>query len=310
MKKSELYLINGFLGAGKTTFLKALLDIIFDKKVGIIENEFGKEGIDGILLKREGYQVSEINNGSIFCVCRSDMFIDALLDLYDRGIDIIIVESSGLADPTEMPEILGIIKKIRGDLFKYKGSITIVDAVNFHKVLDTAIVVKNQIISADIVYINKIDLISKEKLPEIEGLIHSINPNTKIIQTTFGKIEQPEIVLSLNHSFDQDEDIYRVKIINNQKISLIIDGDYDKTIFINWLKEIAPFTHRIKGFVRLNKDMYFVDTVNEDVKFYNIDQCESTKIVLVILGNGKKSLKRIIQSSWKQYFHTEYILEY
>lgn len=308
MKKKELYLLSGFLGAGKTTFLRSLLDIFSGKKVGIIENEFGQESIDGIILKREGFQVAEISNGSIFCACRSDLFIDALIDCYSRDLEIIIVESSGLADPTEMPEILQTIKKIKGDIFEYKGNIAIVDAVNFHKVLNTAVVVKNQIMSADLILVNKIDQVFKEKLPEIEEKIRSINEKPKVLYTTFGKIDDPRIILNLSQSFDQYEDVFRVKTINNQKAMLEIDERYSENIFLNWLKEISPFTYRIKGFVRLNGQIYEVDSVSEDIKFFPSSLMDHKKLALVILGNKQKSLKKMIPLTWKSCLNRNFII--
>ena len=95
---SKLYLITGFLGAGKTTFLKNFINELSDYRLHLIINEFGKEGVDGELLRELGTALDEINNGSIFCSCRLDKFEEVLEKALSEKPDIIIVEASGLSE--------------------------------------------------------------------------------------------------------------------------------------------------------------------------------------------------------------------
>ena len=94
---SRLYLITGFLGAGKTTFLKQFMKQFSSERMHIIVNEFGKE---------LGIALDEINNGSIFCSCRLDKFENVLQQVLQEKPDVIIVEASGLSDPTNVKKIL------------------------------------------------------------------------------------------------------------------------------------------------------------------------------------------------------------
>ena len=103
---SRLYLITGFLGAGKTTFLKQFMKQFSSERMHIIVNEFGKEGIDGELLSELGIALDEINNGSIFCSCRLDKFENVLQQVLQEKPDVIIVEASGLSDPTNVKKII------------------------------------------------------------------------------------------------------------------------------------------------------------------------------------------------------------
>lgn len=103
---SRLYLITGFLGAGKTIFLKQFMKQFSSERMHIIVNEFGKEGIDGELLSELGIALDEINNGSIFCSCRLDKFENVLQQVLQEKPDVIIVEASGLSDPTNVKKIL------------------------------------------------------------------------------------------------------------------------------------------------------------------------------------------------------------
>ena len=97
---SKLYLITGFLGAGKTTFLKRFLDLFAGQKIQLIINEFGQEGVDGTLLSGLGAYLQEISGGSVFCSCRLDQFESVLRSSVDLHPDVILVEASGLSDPT------------------------------------------------------------------------------------------------------------------------------------------------------------------------------------------------------------------
>lgn len=137
---SRLYLITGFLGAGKTTFLKQFMKQFSSERMHIIVNEFGKEGIDGELLSELGIALDEINNGSIFCSCRLDKFKNVLQQVLQEKPDVIIVEASGLSDPTNVKKILNQREKFPG--LEYMGCVCLLDARQFPKVYETAVVVK------------------------------------------------------------------------------------------------------------------------------------------------------------------------
>ena len=89
---TKLYLITGFLGAGKTTFLHQFVRLFPDRRTAIVVNEFGKQGVDGTLLEDLDIKMEEINNGSIFCACKIEQFEDALLRLQQENFDVIFVD--------------------------------------------------------------------------------------------------------------------------------------------------------------------------------------------------------------------------
>lgn len=113
----KLYLLTGFLGAGKTTMLLSLLNGggVAGKKIGVIQNEFGKLSIDGALLQRGDIEMQEISNGSIFCSCLKLQFVSALAEMSKQGLDMLFVESSGLADPSNLEEILAAVEVLCAD---------------------------------------------------------------------------------------------------------------------------------------------------------------------------------------------------
>ena len=125
--KTGLYVFTGFLGAGKTTILLRLLDILKDKRVGIIQNEFGKLSIDGEILRNDDIKMVEINRGSIFCSCLRLSFVQALADMAAYKFDYLFIESSGLGDPSNVEEILDAASHLCGDAYELQGVICLVD---------------------------------------------------------------------------------------------------------------------------------------------------------------------------------------
>ncbi|MDA3845222.1 MAG: hypothetical protein PF505_01595 [Vallitaleaceae bacterium] len=111
---TNIYLITGFLGAGKTTFLnERLLDS--HGKTGVLMNEFGKVSMDSIIVKDLTGEFIELKNGSIFCSCLKEHFIEGLKKLILMDLDDLYIESSGLADPSDMGKILSVIEAEIGD---------------------------------------------------------------------------------------------------------------------------------------------------------------------------------------------------
>lgn len=298
----KLYVITGFLGAGKTTLMQELINLFSDKKLAVIVNEFGQKGIDGTLLSREGIEISEINNGSIFCVCRKDLFVEALVKAQKLDVDILLVETSGLSDPSGMNEMLDIVKKLTEENYDYRGTIAVVDASNILQLMDTAIAVKQQIVSSHFILINKIDLVEGEKLQHIEEALRSLNSKAVIRRTTFSKIENsiwPDLINTSN-AMDVSTLVKR-KIIGSQKILIKMNKTYSKKDIERWISDFYQDIYRIKGFINLGEGWHYVDGTGEEISIspIHISQNES---FLVVLGSGQVTIKEIIKKSWSKYF--------
>ena len=102
----KLVMLTGFLGSGKTTLLQKLIDEYADRKIGVLINEFGAVSVDSEIIDDKGVQMTELSNGSIFCACLKDQFVDALVKLSGRDLEYLFIEASGLADPANMVELL------------------------------------------------------------------------------------------------------------------------------------------------------------------------------------------------------------
>ena len=111
--KKELYLLTGFLGSGKTSLLLHLLNRVQDRKIGIIQNEFGKLSIDGEILRRGGFTMVEINRGSIFCSCLKLNFVQALAELGQMELDTVFVDDTTLV---ALPGLVLMLTCVAGPL--------------------------------------------------------------------------------------------------------------------------------------------------------------------------------------------------
>ena len=108
MEHTKLFVLTGFLGAGKTTFLKRILCNWEGKKIGVIQNDLGKVNIDGELIEKDGLELREISQGSIYCSCRKLDFVKALAELAQRELQYVLVESSGIGDPSNVEKKAGL----------------------------------------------------------------------------------------------------------------------------------------------------------------------------------------------------------
>lgn len=301
MSKKSVYLLTGFLGSGKTSLLKELLKIFPPRKVAIVVNEFGKAGVDGTLLSDAGYQVTEIDNGSIFCSCQLPAFERALAHLQDLEIDAIVVEASGLSDPTHVKRILEM-PDFR-DKLAYAGTICLVDAKRFHKYVSTALVSEKQVMISDSFVINKADLVTDEELQVAVDKLLSLRPDADYRITSFGRIDR-EIFDRLDEALAKRVDepseekafVAPRKDLSLRKLALKIDGSQTKADLESLLEDFAHQTFRIKGFVQLADGGWLVDSVGELVHVEPYLEAGDEN-VLNILYNSSLSAKDAIQKA-------------
>lgn len=291
----KMYLITGFLGAGKTTLIKNILQALHGQKIYLIVNEFGKEGIDGALLQELGAAIDEISNGSIFCVCRLDKFEASLEEAVREQPDIILVETSGLADPTNIRKIMA---QEQFSAIDYRGGICLVDAPRFAKVVDTALVVKKQLSISSLALINKTDRASVEQVEFARQTILSVNPQAEIVLTSYGQI-QPELIFNLRQK-EYDEEASAARDITLQKYLLTISEQTAPRQLEGLLKLIADDSYRIKGFVRIGGQLQLVDCVGSSVVVspYNGPAAGELNKIVVLAGKGmptRKSIKHAMQ---------------
>ncbi|WP_425441200.1 CobW family GTP-binding protein, partial [Rubrimonas cliftonensis] len=235
--------LTGFLGAGKTTLLNRILTERHGKRYAVIVNEFGETGIDNDLVVNADEEVFEMNNGCICCTVRGDLIriLGGLMKRADR-LDAIIVETTGLADPAPVAQTFFVDQEV-AERTRLDAIVTVADAVHLAGQLGEHHEAEEQIAFADVVLLNKTDLVGDADLSGVEARIRRINPYAKIIRTA--RCDTPlDAVLGLNafslervlavepdfltsdHDHEHDEDV--------TSLSLTSDAPLDLAAFQTW----------------------------------------------------------------------------
>ncbi len=295
METIPIYLLTGFLGAGKTTTLNHLLTLDFFKKreLVVIINEFGTIGIDGPRVNRSEtrHKLFEINRGSLFCTCTEKDFLKILLEMKEKiRPDAIIIEASGIAETGDINRL--IIDSGLSDFFEIHCNICVVDATNFIKLLPMVKSVRSQVVFADSVVINKCDLIDEKELKVLKKVIQSINPKIPIDNTVKGNINSM-LINSISHNIKEKafidkppENIYSITIRNSIEI--------DRNTFANAILEIGKNLLRLKGNIKFSTGTKFVEVINgELVNEEQISEQKNTSFVAIGWKINKAKMKEI-----------------
>ncbi len=194
--------LTGFLGSGKTTLLNRILSENHGKRIAVIENEFGEIGVDNDLVIGAEEEIFEMNNGCICCTVRGDLIriLGNLMKRRDK-FDHIMIETTGMADPGPVAQTFFMDDEMR-EALSLDGVVTLVDAKHVLLHVEDSDEVKEQIAFADVILLNKCDLVSAAELDQLEARIHSMNSAAKIYRTRDAVVDMDK-VLNLG-GFDLD----------------------------------------------------------------------------------------------------------
>lgn len=279
MSQIPFFLVTGFLGSGKTTFLKRMLaKHEIEKKIAIIQNEFAPANIDGEDLKRKGkkFEILEINNGSVFCVCLLSNFISSLTEfINEHNPDVIFLEASGLSDPIAIAQLLEF-EDLKKKLYLAKVW-TIIDAASFLKQHKFVTRLQHQVRIADVLIVNKTDLASSGQLVEIKRVVSELNPFARILHSSYCELAQKELSIDAvsetiaNKAKDQHS---HFESCGRPEIGVGVFRS-SRTITKNKLEQLIDIyskkTIRIKGFAKLgNGEGLAVQTSYENKAFEKV----------------------------------------
>src|SRR5580693_4126887 len=286
-EKIPVTVLTGYLGAGKTTLLNRILSEPHGKRYAVVVNEFGEIGIDNELVIGADEEVFEMNNGCICCTVRGDLIriIEGLMKRKGR-FDAIIVETTGLADPAPVAQTFFVDEDVR-EAARLDAVVTVADAKWLAQRLRDAPEAKNQIAFADVIILNKTDLVSPAELNEVEARIRAINPYAKLhhAQRCNVAIEavlernafdldrimdiEPDF-LEVGDDYDHDHDhhdhdgghhhrgLKHYHDDDMQSVAVRLEGDVDPAKFMPWInrltQEQGPNILRCKGIVAMKDD--------------------------------------------------------
>ena len=186
--------LTGFLGAGKTTLLNRILSEDHGRRYAVVINEIGELGVDGDLVVDADEEVFEMNNGCICCTVRGDLIrIVGGLMKRAKKFDGIIIETTGLANPAPVAQTFFVDEGVRAKA-RLDAIVTVVDAKNLAARLADTTEAAAQIAFADVIVLNKLDLVSEAELTDVEGRIRGINRFAKIHRTTRSDVPVTDIL--------------------------------------------------------------------------------------------------------------------
>ena len=289
---TDVYLITGFLGSGKTTFLNRIIKAFpQDRQLMILMNEFGDLGVDGALVEGEDLDMLEISKGSIFCVCVKTDFIKGLMDIAkNKQPDVLLIEATGIANPTDLKKDLQL--SIFKNQFQLKEQFCLIDVANLEDAYDTFTFVEKQIESASVFILNKVDTTDQATIDKVRKIVARHHPSPEFIETEYADIPlerylptggQTEAGPSLDISAKELEGFIDGLLAAPGISMMPPDQLLSKTLVwsaknVDVLKEMAAQipagVARAKGIVKAGADVYLLNCVMGQSKLEKVQQKE------------------------------------
>ena len=193
-QRTPVTILTGFLGSGKTTLLNRILTENHGKRIAVIENEFGEIGIDHELVIGAEEEIFEMNNGCICCTVRGDLIriLSKLMKRKDQ-FDYILIETTGMADPAPVIQTFFMDDEIK-EYLRVDACVTLVDAKHIMLHLDQQREASEQIAYADVLVLNKIDLVNREEIQPIRNRLEQMNRRCKIIEASNAEISIDQVL--------------------------------------------------------------------------------------------------------------------
>ncbi len=284
----EVTLIGGFLGSGKTTLLRRILGWPGDlSSTAVLVNEFGKIGIDGDLLQGTGTPVVELTNGCICCTIQGDL-LRTVTDVLDRfAPKRLLIEATGVADPKE---ILVTLRQPRfQDRLSVQKVVTVLDA-DFWKCREIlGPLFYNQIRAADLVLLNKVDLLPPEDIPLFLREIQDLHPPCAVVPTLHCQIDPYVLWRGATLGEQEAEGLWEHEHAAHETaddmgfVAFAFEEDvpFQEDRFRQFMGALPPQLYRVKGFAHLGERRYFVNHVGGKTEWVEKGGSGPTRLAFV-----------------------------
>jgi len=297
MNPIPVTILTGFLGAGKTTLLNYILTEKHGHRIAVIENEFGEINIDAELVLSSDEEIFELTNGCVCCVAtaRADLMriLEKLLARRDK-LDHILVETSGMADPTPVAQTF-FVDPVAGKV-NLDAIVTLVDAKHAGGHLDHHAV--DQIVIADRIIVNKVDLVGEREVQALEEKVRELNATAPILRSSHAKVDLENILgigafssQRATISLDEHEHTHDPEL---ESRSFVFERAFDRAQLLAWVKRLlderGDDIYRMKGIVALAGEpkRYVLQGVHRMTDLKPADAWGDEKPVskLVFIGRG------------------------
>jgi G3E family GTPase len=272
--RTPVTLITGPLGSGKTTLLRHLLDVVW-KKIAIMMNEFGEIAIDSQIIEGKNIRLAELGGGCVCCSLLGE-FEAAVTEVIDTvHPDLIIVETTGVAEPDAlMFNIQESLPQVRLD-----GVVTVADAdamVRFPRLGQTG---RAQIEAADIILLNKVDLVPTEALAEVRARLAHLNDSAPILPTQRCQVD-PDVLFGISQAHEVSPPQHRHQL-EVESFSYASEATLERSCFEAFVERLSPAVVRAKGFVRFPEGTYLFNFV---AGRWDLEAFSETPTTLVFIG--------------------------
>ncbi len=267
-------IITGYLGAGKTSLLKNLLATT-NKKLAIIMNEFGDLDIDGKLIEGKNVTMSELSGGCVCCSMTGEFELAVKEILEKAKPDWIIIETTGVAEPSALSsDIQNELEMVRLDAI-----VTVVDGdamIRFPSIGHTGL---EQIEMANVLLLNKLDLLTEKQVSDVNSKLRSINPNAIIAKSIRGKVPA-QFLFGINKQSSMQKHTVHTP---EEEFFTYECGSVDEKKFRKFAERLLPAVFRAKGFVLLGKKSF---SFNYVAGRFELEPFAAEKTQLVFIGKG------------------------
>ena len=275
--RKERVILSGFLGSGKTTLLRHLLEHCRTRKVAVLLNDFGEIPVDGAILRQNGLDggmVVEIGGGSVFCACLRESFVKALRDMRERDEDLVIVEASGMSDPSAVDKMLRL-SGLDGD-FDHTSTICLFDPVKSLKLARVLQVIPRQLASAPVA--------------AARDYIGSREPDLPVVAVSHGRLDLAALpgraARSFSFGFNTPEtrpDAFSVDRVECTADELAAALEQEEHVL------------RVKGFVRARDGIWFLSDTGRGIE-KRPDTAAPVPLTIICFQGSAESVRNTLQA--------------
>ncbi|MFA5190128.1 MAG: GTP-binding protein [Verrucomicrobiia bacterium] len=293
-----LALVTGFLGSGKTTFLKQFVRRYRGRKIVYLVNEFSAKDVDGALLAGETPDVVSVAGGSIFCRCLVTEFIAHLRELPARfgtsatPVEAVVVEASGIANPAVAGQMLREARLDRQ--YELTSVVAIVDPGSFGKLLRTLPNIRAQIEAASHILINKTDAYPATLIGQTEAAVCEINPAVTPVRTSHGAADVE--LFGTRFAGVQGGELAQCSDPNFASFTVLLDRGLDLDRFRAALEAVKEDIYRIKGFVATAGQRFHLDYSASGLRVEETAEQRPSELVFILRAPLTAATRRFLHS--------------